>query len=40
MSLPKLFVDTSAWVAMTDKRDTYHALAIAFNQEISRKVSF
>lgn len=39
MSLPKLFVDTSAWVAMTDKRDTYHAPAIAFNQEISRKVT-
>ena len=39
MSLPKLLVDTSAWVAMTDSRDSYHASAVAFNQEIARKVT-
>lgn len=39
MSLPKLFVDTSAWVAMTDRRDSYHASAVAFNQEIARQVT-
>ena len=39
MSLPKLLVDTSAWVAMTDRRDSYHASAVAFNQEIARKVT-
>jgi len=39
MSLPKLLVDTSAWVAMTDRRDSYHTSALAFNQEIARKVT-
>jgi len=39
MSFRKLFVDTSAWVAITDSRDTYHASAITFNQEIYRKAT-
>jgi uncharacterized protein len=39
MPLPKLFVDTSAWVAISDRRDTYHSQAIAFNQQVARNVT-
>jgi len=31
----RLFVDTSAWVALTDSADRYHQRAIAFRDEIA-----
>lgn len=31
------FVDTSAWAALTDKNDTYHALAISYPEKIAKQ---
>lgn len=33
----EIFVDTSAWAAITDSKDRYHAAAIKFMQQIARK---
>ena len=33
--MKRIFVDTSAWVAIRDSKDTYHQQAIDFNQQIN-----
>lgn len=35
--MQKIFVDTSAWVAICDSKDAHHQQAIAFSQQIARK---
>ena len=35
--MKRIFVDTSAWVAIGDSKDTYHQQAIVFNQQIARQ---
>jgi uncharacterized protein len=35
--MQQLFVDTSAWVAMSDSKDTHHLRAITLNQQVTRR---
>jgi uncharacterized protein len=35
--MQQLFVDTSAWVAMSDRKDAYHQKAITLTQQIAEK---
>ena len=32
-----LFVDTSAWVAIKDRREKHHAVTIAYLEEVARR---
>jgi predicted nucleic acid-binding protein len=33
----RIFVDTSAWAALTDKDDTYYAFAISYQEKIAKQ---
>ncbi len=35
--MEQIFVDTSAWVAMSDSGDSLHQAALGFSQELARK---
>jgi len=35
--MQQLFVDTSAWMVMSDRKDAYHQKAIGLNQQIAKK---
>lgn len=38
--MQQLLVNTSAWVAMSDRKDAYHQKAISLNQQIVKKYQF